>query len=521
MSETVSDKRLVRNPPTRQPATARLPVPPLGSFDRPNATTVQLVHRGPDGYVAFARRHDGEWEPLGAMSLREPWLPGLLDALDEDGYFGLNSSYRPARRSERPVMRERHVYRPAVVEGQHVEVECVESVTQRVSPVTGLPHAHHTQDNLRWLNVAHVDVDCYRVGLTVGDVLGRIVDLQDAGQLPPATAFARSGRGLWVFWFLLDMRNPRQGERTVYGVTHRPDTPQRASKRALALYAKVQRALAERLRIFGADLGALDGPRFAPVPGTRKTATDTRVDVWFQLASNGHGFAYTLPQLAKVLDVPTSPTAHPVIAAALPDTPKDAPKDAALSAAGRKGWLVRWRNTLADLRVLLNLRGGGFDAGCRNRGAFFYALVLLRSGMSAEDAASHLADYGAKCRPPLAADELRGALKQAQKPKQSGHLANERLFSELGVTDREASYLSHPVVRPPAPPPRQSPDARRARVLFIVKNLGHVPPTRAMSAYLKTHGFSANHATVALDYQALGLRPLKPTGGRPPKLPLA
>ena len=137
---------------------------------------------------------------------------------------------------------------------------------------------------LRWLNVCHVDIDCYKVGLSVGDALGAIVNLQDAGILPAATMFARSGRGLWVFWYLVDEGNPVSGTRTLYNAEHGPSTPQRAHGRAIALYARVQWALADRLAHLGADIGALDGCRFAPVPGTLKTATEAS---WSRVLSIG------------------------------------------------------------------------------------------------------------------------------------------------------------------------------------------------------------------------------------------
>lgn len=523
MSKTVPGDRLNRNPPARQ--TARLAVTPLGSHAVPNVTTVHAVHRGPDGFIPLARKQDGNWEPLGAMSVTEPWLPELLAELDADAYFGLNTDYRPARRRrELPVAHEREVYVPAVVEGQQVEVLETREVRPRVSPVTRLPHAHHTTDNLRWLNVCHVDIDCYERGLSVGEALGRIVDLQDRGQLPPATGFARSGRGLWAFWFLLDLKNPRRGEREVYGVRHTPTTPQRASKRALALYARVQRALADRLLPLGADLGALDAARFAPVPGSVKTATGQRVEWWLQVASNGRGFAYTLGELAQGLGLELAAHAHPVLEAALPDAPEGQGKDERLAAAGKRGWLVRWRNTLADFELLVRLRGGGFNAGIRNRGAYFYALLLLRAGMDERDVADHVARFGERCRPPLAAREVAGAVRQARRPKARvlGFLANATVYHELLVTPQEATYLRHlrPATSAPRRPKPPTPAERRATIRQVVANLRHVPPTRDMAQYLRSHGYECNHSTVALDYKALGLVTDKPQGGRPQRLPL-
>ena len=381
-------------------------------------------------------------------------------------------------------------------------------------------------DTLRWLNVCHVDVDCYRKGLSVGDTLGAIVNAQDAGHLPPATGFARSGRGVWAFWFLLDVQNPAAGARPVYGVTHHVDTPQRATGRALALYARVQRAIADRLVPLGADLGALDAARFAPVPGTLKTDVNARVEWWIQGGPGARGYAYTLPQLASALGLELSMRAHPVIEAALRQEPADErATDAVKSAAGRKGWAIRWRRALGDFEVLRRLRSGGFDRGVRNRGAFFYALLLsyapAQSGgrMDAADVAAHLAAFGASCRPALTAAEQRSALRQARKAKSPmvSYVSNDRLFHELAITNTEASYLQ--TIRPAAPRPqsvkRIGPVERRAVVHQTIAVLGHVPSTRDMADLLEPQGINVNWTTIARDYQALGLVTDKSQGGHP------
>jgi hypothetical protein len=102
----------------------------------------------------------------------------------------------------------------------------------------------------------------------------------------------------------------------------------------------------------------------------------------------------------------------------------------------------RTADLFGDFEVLRRLRGRDFDRGVRNRGAFFYALLLSRapaqSGgcMDVADVAAHLAAFGAQCRPALTAAEQRNALRQARKAKSpmSGYGSNDRLFYELAVT---------------------------------------------------------------------------------------
>jgi hypothetical protein len=228
--------------------------------------------------------------------------------------------------------------------------------------------------------------------------------------------------------------------------------------------------------------------------------------------------AYTLPQLAGALGLELSPTAHPVIVRALPANEQDA-KQAAI-AAGRKGHRIRWQHTLTDFLTLLRLRGGGFDAGCRHKGGFYLARVLVGAGMDDAAVLAHLSTFAAKCRPPLTERDVLDAVRQAKRPRKGQHVSHQRLSLELGVTDTEASYLQH-WVPPAAPvqPRRATPDERRAAIVQLVSQLGHVPPTRNMAAWLNARGIEGNFTTVALDYRALGLTPEKPQGGRPPKLP--
>ena len=500
----------------------RLQVPEFGAQTGATLGPVFAMHRGPDGFVPFGRKPKGKWEELGAMNLSQPWLPELVTHLQADGYFGLNSSYRTGVRFD---TRKQHVWRP-IPEQPGAEQEVLESKTVRLkaNPITGLSYADHKSENLRWLNVCHVDVDCYKHNLSVGETLGAIVDMQDRGELPVATAFARSGRGLWVFWFLVDIQNPNAGEKEIYGVIHRPDTPQRASVRAVALYAKVQKVLSDRLGFLGADLGALDAARFAPVPGTLKTESKRRAEYWLQLDANRQAYGYRLTDLAHALKIELTPASamHPIFVAAVKDS--DAPKDAAKQKAGTKGWLVRWQNALADFHVLLNLRGGGCAEGIRNRGAFLYALVLNRSGMSWADVEDHVQSYADACNPPLDRDAVKGALRQAKRPKARTvrYLTYDRMMKDLQVTDAEASYFSFLKPQPKALAPKfRTVKARRDAIVQTVMSLGAVPSPREMVKYLAGRGFTDNHTTIWRDYNALKLNTPRQTakGGRPPTLP--
>lgn len=489
---------------------------------------IHAIHRGTSGMIPLAvKEHGRDWIELGALRVGQPLLPELCRVLLRDGYFALNASYgKPAPRI-RTVTRERWEAIPGEPHGEQLVTRTAAKYT-RTNPETGLPYVEHATDTLRWLNVAFADLDCYKLGMTVGDALGAIVDMQDAGQIPPATLFARSGRGLWALWFLLDVKNPPSGEVTIHGQQHHPWTSQRASPRAIRLYARVQGEIARKLRHLGADVQALDGPRFAPIPGTEKsTPNSTRVSYWAQATDKGPP-AYTLRSLADALGLELATREHTVMEAAFPDT-RNTGKNPQKVAAGKRGHKQRWLNTLAELDTLFVLRGGryGNDVS-RHEAAFFHATALHRSGMTnpAELEARVLRFWNpskVRAGDTLTDRDLLHVLKQARKRENDfTRLRRETWRAKLAVTPAEASYLD--AIRPHvhAPTTQRDRHTRQDAIVTAIHETfgGRVPPVRDMAAHLTAIGVpSGNASTVWRDYRALGYQPTgKP--GRPPKLPL-
>ena len=484
--------------------------------DGPTELPILAIHRGPSGYIPLAMKKDGrDWQELGAIQIGQPFLPSLLAQLAADGYFALNTSF-----STRPrfIPSQRETWQPIPGEPQGEQlVTTTRTRTSRINPRTKLPWANHDSESLRWLNVAYADLDCYKRGLDVGDALGAIVSLQDAGAIPPASMFLRSGRGLWALWFLLDVLNPVSGEKIVFGQRHQPWTPARVTGQSVALYAKVQNAIAQKLSHLGADLAALDSSRFVPVPGTQKTNGVDRVLYWLQSTASGPA-AYTLPQLATALQVELQAREHPVIEAALKAEPSDV-KNPNRQAAGVKGWKVRWENTVRDLEILKRLREGRWD-GSRNLFAFYYAAACYRAGMPKADVEARIYTFAARVN--LTKSEANAAVKQAFKKARYSHTRRETYLEALGVTPAERYHLD--LGRKPEPAPtagKASVQGRLDAILDVIAaNGGKVPSVRTMQKLLAEQGIPCgNHTTVHRDYKALGLQ-LTAKAGRPPKLPL-
>lgn len=541
-ASTLAGTRSTRVAETRIPNGLTLPQHGVG----PNPTFVELIHRGPDGVIPLAVKDGGQqWRELGAIPVGQPFLPGLLQQLAHDGYFGLNSSFMPAGGY-------RKGYRTTVwrlIEGERgygpdnkpraPEEQVTEQRTRRqhVNPATGLQWTRHTSETLRWLNVAHCDLDFYKVGRDLGDTIGELVRMQQQRLLPPASVYVQSGRGLWALWLLLDTQNPTSGEAILHKARHRPDTPVRATARAMALYARVQRAITEKLLHLGADIGAADGPRYAPFPGTHKTRSDSRVLYWEQHLEDGNLPFYTLPGLATALGLELYPanSASALVSAALSVRPFEEPAPAvrriiarhpastsSRSGSGAKGWRQRWLYHVQDIEILLRLRGGTLKTWhlpSRNKALTLFVAVYTRAGEHAETVRARAEQLGATMG--LQRTEIRAAIRNGRKRKGVKALSRRTLRAALAVTAVEASYLRADPARGPGREAAElSAAQRRLAVQGIIDANGGVPPSvRDTMRQLHGQGISVSVGTVHADYRRLGFQASsKP--GRPPKLPL-
>lgn len=516
----VADSRsIVGKPSACQPVTASPTYGDTGVSDAP----LHVIHRGNTGVIPLARKEHGQtWEPLGALTVGQPLLPELFRLLAHNAYFGLNTSYgKPA---PRPVERKRSLWQPIPGHpGAEERVTVTKTVWTKTHPATGLPLVEHSNNTLRWLNVVYADIDCYKIGRDLGQTLGALVTLQEQGALPPASMFVRSGRGLWVYWLLRDVMNPAEGEQVIHGQVHKPNTPQRATRHALREYAAVQGALAHTLQHLGADLGAMDAPRFAPIPGTKKsTPGSAQVLYTVQLLESGTVPLYTLPELKTALGVRDLP-AHPHVDAAFTKTPLDVQQQ-----HGQRGHRQRWRYVVLELEALFTLRHGYGKVQSRHQAALWHAAALKRSGMETVDVVRRVREFWNysrhKGRDVLTNADLAQVMKQATKRQTLfTRLRRETYLRALNVTPEERSYMDAAAGRLIPPPPPAAP-RQQERLLRLVDAVNHAfdgkpPSVRVMCEHLRQHGVDAgNHTTVHRDYLRLGFRPTgKP--GRPPKLP--
>jgi hypothetical protein len=267
------------------------------------------LHRHEDGYIAFATERDGEdFRPLVSIkaSELETWFPAWRDLLLKDAYVGINADLRVRKY------------------GPH-------------GAAYGYPL--HRSDRLRYLNACYVDIDFQKLGLDLGTVIGRVINLQESGQLPHASMIVRSGNGIWLLWLIHDIKAP--------------DISQRAFPDKLELYSRIQNAIIERLLPLGADMAARDAARHLRIPGSLNSGAEKTVEWWIQGEGNS-GYVYTLPELAKLFKAIPTRRHHGELVAHNP--------------AKRRGWVALNARRLRDFNALRWFAGRIFPGMPEQRG---------------------------------------------------------------------------------------------------------------------------------------------------------
>lgn len=314
----------------------------------------------------------------------EGWLPGLLPQLDRQAFFSL-SGYAKAARAE--------------------------------------------AWNLRRLNAAWVDCDTEL--LDFGESMNALIHLEDAGVLPLASAFVRTGgRGAWALWLLEERDGDDAG------------LPPSARQGNRTLHRRVQRAIAERVKehspLLMPDLQALDATRHVRVPGTAHAEGGERCYYLFRADAQGQRIAYALDDLADLLMVP-----------------RRAPyrrRDGRPAKAGG-GHVAAAERYAHEWERIAEHRGKFLEGRPSRHGAVYVlAYALARRGATlAEVEAECIAAGRDYCSPRLGKGDCR-ALARSVHGYVAGHRGrwprNRTLAEKLGVTVEEAEELGLESIRP-------------------------------------------------------------------------
>lgn len=440
------------------------------SFIEPTGPDVRPIielHRGNDGYVAFQRKRvDGTFErvcSVRASELDQLFPEFIAPHVDEESYFTINASFIRPR-----------------------------DLAQRSELIPELPKARWGSSMLRYLTTCYIDLDCYKMDLTVGQCLGWCVDAQDRGVFPPVSLYMRSGKGLWAFWMLHedndeDTRNPV-----------------RAWPEKISTYRRIERQLLRLFADVGSDAKAVDPARITRVPGSLHRGSGRRVDYWFQLDQDGRSFSYRLDELAVLVGV--NPTRYgPGLRKAV---------DPAASEKAKKGYDALNKQRLSKLLNLIAERGF-IDQGARNHAALLLASFMHRARVDEEELIRSVTKFGQnQCRPALSDPEIQDAIR---KRKQYPKFSNYTIADWLTITPEEAELIGWPAAGT-RPAELDTTPVKRADVTRIRRELvrqavdmfhrrGQDTPTvRAIADFIEQTGRDRPSTyTVKADLEALGI----------------
>ena len=456
------------------------PEPPALRQPRgPNTCVLDILHRGmSDSYVPFSRKVEGEWQELGCVPAHQ--LRGLFrdeaiaDAVQTDGYFGLHGMYRAGN------------YR-----------------TNNTLPQL-LPSARSV-DSVRYLTCCHVDLDAYNHGLSRNLAYGAVMDLVDAGIVPPPSVFLLS-RGVWALWHLHDKLNPHEPPRTY------PDSVMRR-------FTKLQKALHVACSAIGSDAMALHAATMTRIPGSVNSKNGRRVAYMTPSDIHNKQFSYTLEDLEGFL------RPHVVIEHAPPrGAGLEPPKNSRLSRRALKGWHGRWHRLNSVLSQLRDMRNG-WKVGTRNAAIHYVALTLRALRADSQKAlqtfSQHLEGMTQPAGDKLTMTTCLRVMRGTKKPYAGGP-CHQTIADALAVTPQEAALLSANRKKPfphatchgvavdvlPTLTKRDAAARRLAAVREVCSKLaaaGLSPTGTDVRAHLAAIGIHPALATVLADMRKVGL----------------
>lgn len=426
----------------------------------PDAAPITELHRGNDGFVVFQRRSaTGQFESL--FSVRASELPELFPEfiaphVEEESFYGINAVW----------------LHPG-------ETRLRSRTERRFAP------AKWGASRLRYLTACYIDLDCYKLGITVGQCIGACIDAQERRAFPPASIITRSGAGVWLFWLLREDDG---------------NGPVRAWPERSGTYRRIQRALHQEFSRLGADGKALDPARITRVPGSLHRKSGRRVAYWLQLDADGKPFSYRLDELAVSLGV--RPTRY------TPEVRKAV--NPVFRERGQRGWDALNRSRLRKLLELFGMRGK-IKEGCRNHAALLLACFLHRARVPDDELRSNVQRFGREqCDPPLSEAEIADAITK----RKEFRFADFTIGEWLGITPEESASIGWPAsgtrsLADDATLRNRSERCSVRRELVrrcIAESGGSVPPLRYLREWLEERmGTAPSTHTLTVDLASLGV----------------
>jgi hypothetical protein len=308
---------------------------------------INMLHRGPDQIPVCVKGDDGELRDLFTVPAWEAShiFPQVAHHLERDSFFSINSYWLPNGR-----LKSRY------------------SITSNRNTQRWLlrPFRQRRKQYLQRINAIHCDLDCHSIGLSPGCVFGKLLDMQEAGELPRISAIMRSGRGVWVFWRVHDKLDFSQG--------------QKATNEAVGLGELLNKTVQTRLSHLGADSQSVDLTRICRIPGSVNSKSGGKVECWQNTDEHGQVATYTLNELMLLFGVCPPERTRPPARSGRPVPAQLNP---------RLGAQARWKKEVERFEKLWKHRRV-FREGVRGAAVYLYRKFLnnhkyYSGGLSDED----------------------------------------------------------------------------------------------------------------------------------------
>ena len=449
---------------------------------------ILAIHRDDDGYIGFGRKPDPSHPVLdrngkpkafeNLCSIRagdlRSMFPAFAEWLGYDGYFTVAAYYAAAPWSNR---------------------------------TTGLPDVRRKKKYLRSLPAVYSDIDCGRpesddpgAALTWRQAWAEAGALADAGVIPQPSIMARSGRGVYLFYLLRDVKDPTR--------------PPRAYPEKVQLYEACNRALHDRLRAHQLPADPIfDAARVLRAPGSINRKALRRVTYVIQAGDDGKGFVYTLPALAEALHIQAPYGELPEQARALAKPPRLRRIDKRGSAPRRSlGTSRRAALRAQDLLTIQQWRGSflkkgmkypdGHSSPGRRSILTMYADFLKGSKVDKAEALAALRDMARNMTPAYPSDPTDTDPKNLIEATYSttGRIwGNKNLCKLLGITENIARELDLQTIRPPAVA-MEADAARPTRAEYVLWRQEEVA-----RKYLELHRYATTAQSLAKFYREQGI----------------
>jgi hypothetical protein len=366
---------------------------------------IEDLHPEPDGVVVFSRKQNDGWKPLGGCTVAElrQHQQGIFDLLRISGFMTINTVFLADRRKT--------------------------AAGSGVVPV--LRHCRRREVDLRWLNSAHVDIDCGKLGADPSKVLSKVLDLLWAGGLPKPTHVSFSGNGLWLFWkFAKSVR---------------------AWPEKWALLKRLNKELVRLFRHLGADPQSTDAARVTRCPGTVNSKNGKTVQ-FFRIEA----CKFSFDELMRVFQVPAQKTQLPG------ERKSGGPKNPKRVAAGK----LRYARPLTGFFKLCEIRGF-FPKWTRHQAIFGFAVLLFKNGVAKKEILVQCTRFAREfCLPPVT-DKADIERRVNMVFRYKCHIRDATFAEWFCITEREKLLL--PEWFRPKLPPKEPAKVRVARRRSLIR----------------------------------------------------